>query len=119
VARRRRGDELVLSDSGQVDAERAVALLRDRKAAGGKALPLGDRRAIDALIATHGVVMETGSRTIWVSEPPHLLGRFVAFDLKRILADDYDPATTHQQPTIAADPLLESQEYKRYLDASP
>jgi len=112
VARRRRGDELTLADTGQVDVERAIAMLRDRKGEGGRALPLGDRRAIDALIATHGVVMETGSRTIWVSESPHLLGRFVAFDIRRMLAADYDPGVDRELPTLPADPLLESPEYR-------
>jgi len=113
VARRRRGDELVLADTSQVDVERAISLLRDRSGEGGRALPLGDRRAIDALIATHGVVMETGSRTLWVSEAPHLLGRFVAFDLKRMLAADYDPGSDRELATLPADPLLDSPEYRR------
>jgi isopenicillin-N N-acyltransferase like protein len=115
VARRRRGDELIQGDAAPVDVERAVALLRDRLAEGDKPLALGDRRAIDALIATHGVVMDTGSRTLWVSESPHLLGRFVAFDLKRMLAADYDPADQRVLPSLAADPLLESPEYQKYL----
>ena len=59
-----------------------VALLRDRKGLGDAVLALGDRSAINALIATHGVVMDTKQRVLWVGESPHLLGRFVAFDLK-------------------------------------
>ena len=119
VARRHRGDELTLGDTGQVDVERAISLLRDRKGEGGKPLPLGDRRAIDALIATHGVVMETGSRTIWVSESPHLLGRFVAFDLRRMLADDYEPDSDRQLAVLPADPLLDSPEYKTFRTQTP
>ena len=72
-------------------------MLRDRKGVGGSPLPLGNRRAIDALIATHGVVMDATARVLWVSEGPHLVGRFVRFDLARLL----DPSFT---PT-SADPL--------------
>lgn len=68
-----------------------VGLLRDRLGSNGLMLPLGDRRAIDALIATHGVVMDSTDKTLWVSTGPHLLGRFLAFDLDRLLDPDYRP----------------------------
>ena len=94
LARRARADELALRAVAPVDPARALAILRDRSAAGDQPLPPGDRRAIDALIATHGVIFDTQKRTLWVSEFPHLLGRFVAFDLTRMLADDYRPDPT-------------------------
>lgn len=112
-ARRERGDELVHSLKEPVGPARAVAMLRDRQGAKGQKLELGDRRAIDALIATHGVVMQTAERLLWVSESPHLLGRFVRFDLTRLLSPDYDPKVSDSLATLPADPLLESDEYKK------
>ena len=118
LARRRRGDELAQSP-GPMTVERVVAMLRDRDGAGGTPLPLGDRRAIDALIATHGVVMNTTRRVLWVSESPHLLGRFVAFDVGKLLDEGYDPEHDDTEPeSVAADPLLTSGEYARQA-ASP
>jgi len=58
-------------------------------------LPLGDRRAIDARIATHGVVMDATARVMWVSEGPHLSGRFIRFDIGRLLDAGYDPRGDH------------------------
>lgn len=104
LARRARADELVARVPEPVDARKAVAILRDRRAAGGEPLPFGDRRAIDASIATHGVVFDTQTKTLWVSEAPHLSGRFVAFDLERMLADDYRPNRT-SLPFVPAAPL--------------
>ncbi len=92
----------------------AVALLRDRKGTGDQSLSLGDRSAINALIATHGVVMDTKRRILWVSESPHLLGRFVAFDLNRAFAADYDPEHAAALQSIPEDPLLTSGEYERF-----
>lgn len=103
LARRARGDELVAAARRPVTVSAAVAMLRDRKGAGGRTLKLGDRDAIDALIATHGVVMDTGSRTLWVSVAPHLLGRFVAFDLRRMLAPGYAPEPELELEAIPAD----------------
>jgi hypothetical protein len=95
----------------------AVRLLRDRKAVGGRSLALGDRKAIDALIATHGVVVDARDKVLWVSEAPHLLGRFVRFDVGRLLSD---PALAKRVDlvTIAADPLLHDEAYRRYLNRS-
>jgi hypothetical protein len=64
--------------------------------------------------------METGSRTLWVSESPHLLGRFHAFDLKRLLADDYEPALdTAPPPSLAEDELLTSGRYAAWKQQQP
>jgi len=113
VPRQKRADELVARSAAPVDAATAVALLRDRRGEGDRELPLGDRRAIDALIATHGVVLDTGRRVLWVSEAPHLLGRFVAFDLTRVFAPDYDAAGT-ELPSLPADELLTSGAFGRH-----
>jgi isopenicillin-N N-acyltransferase like protein len=90
LARETRGRELVEAP-GEVTPLRAVELLRDRKGPGGEELPRGDRRAIDALIATHGVIFSPSERLLWVSEAPHLLGRFVAFDLTKLLGPRFVP----------------------------
>jgi isopenicillin-N N-acyltransferase-like protein len=114
LPRRARADRLLadLPQNAAVTPLAAARLLRDRDAADGSALPLGDRRAINALIATHGVIMQTGSRTLWVSESPHLLGVFRAFDLKRLLAADYDPERdTAPSDALPEDPLLTSGDY--------
>jgi isopenicillin-N N-acyltransferase like protein len=114
LPRRARADTLLrdLPENTPITPLAAARLLRDRDAADGSELPLGDRRAINALIATHGVIMQTGPRVLWVSESPHLLGRFRAFDLRRLLAPDYDPANdTEEGEALPEDPLLTSGDY--------
>jgi isopenicillin-N N-acyltransferase like protein len=105
AARKARADELVSSAAAPVTPDMAVQLLRDRRGAGGRTLELGDRDAIDALIATHGVVFQTHERRLWVSLGPHLLGAFVAFDLSEWLSPAHVPDPERKLPTISADPL--------------
>lgn len=66
------------------DASTALSILRDHACANGETCLPGDRRTIDAFIATHGVVADPTARTLWVSAGPHLSGKFVRFDLDAI-----------------------------------
>jgi isopenicillin-N N-acyltransferase like protein len=102
--RRRRLDELLGRLPPSASPAEAVAILRDKRALGGGELTAGDRRAIDASIATHAVVMDTNSRVLWVSEGPHLAGRFVKFDLGRLLTAGHDP---HEDREVVALPAEE------------
>lgn len=91
LPRRRRGDALVAAAPPRVSPLDAATWLRDRSAADGAPLPPGDRRAIDADIATHGVVFDTRARVAWISRGPHLSGGFVRVSLLDELADERPP----------------------------
>jgi isopenicillin-N N-acyltransferase-like protein len=122
LPRRARGDRLLadMPPNAPVTPLMAAGLLRDRAASDGSPLALGDRRAINALIATHGVIMQTGPRILWVSEAPHLLGHFRAFDLQRLLAPDYDPAHDTAAPEpLPEDNLLTSGQYAAWRAQHP
>lgn len=115
--RRLRLDELLANLPPGASVQALVNMLRDRKSVGSVDLPLGHRRAIDALIATHGVVMDTTGRVLWVSEGPHLLGRFIRFDLKTLLDPAYSPGADEPVQAIAEDPILNSGEYEAWKKA--
>lgn len=109
-ARMRRAEELVKQHHGQIDPRRALEILRDKRAAGGGPLGLGNRNAIDALIATHSVVVDATDLVIWVGEGPHLLGKFRAFDLRKELRGEDRPPPQD----LPEDPLVGSEELRRY-----
>ncbi len=89
--RQARMDELLDEHRGSIDMEVAVAILRDREGAGGRQLPAGHRWALNADIATHSVVMDATSGTIWVSRYPNTAGGYVAYDLDAGLSGDIEP----------------------------
>lgn len=101
--RRQRGDELAAgAGEGPLSVETSLSWLRDRKLAGGKALDVGDRRAIDAGIATHAIIADSARRQLWVSQGPNLDGAMVVFDLNQLLAKDYVPEA--REPVRASMP---------------
>ena len=115
VQRKLRGEQLLARLHHPATVFNLVHMLRDRCGVNDAPLALGDRRAIGALIAAHGVVMDVTARKIWVSEAPHLLGKFVEFDLKPRFEPNYVPSVSAPAaPSIAADPLLTSGEYSRW-----
>ncbi len=104
VARRERIDALLADVAPKsVTPARALAMLRDHRCAGDDACSLGDRRAIDAFIATHGIVGDATARRLWVSVGPHLTGRFVELDLQQLLSD-HDPASDPLPDALPEDP---------------
>ena len=111
-ARMKRMDELVKHWRGQIDPKKALEILRDKKGAGGVDLGLGNRNALDAIIATHSVVVDATSLTIWVSTGPHLLGKYVGFDLKRELGGE---AQLPEPPDLPDDPIAQTDEFRQFL----
>ena len=87
VAREKRGLELLKTLPPSPDAKSTVnqvlSILRDKGVdEKGQALNLGNRLAIDSLIATHSVIYNAPDGVFFVSEGPALAGRFFGFDLK-------------------------------------
>jgi hypothetical protein len=116
--RRARLDELLANLPAGASVKAVVGVLRDKKGAGGSELPLGDRRALDALIATHAVVLDATARALWVSEGPHLAGRFLRFDLARLLDPAYDPrGDAGPVEAVPEDPALAGGAYEAWVGA--
>jgi hypothetical protein len=116
-ARRDRLDEILANLPEGASVQQAVHILRDKKAKGGAALPLGDRQTLDALIATHAVVMDLSARSLWVSEGPHLAGRFLRFDLAKLLAAGNVPRLDDPLDAVPADPILGDGRYDAWQKA--
>ena len=113
--RRLRLDELLENLPKGASVQEVVGVLRDKKGYGGVTLPLGNRKALDALIATHGVVMDATARELWVSEGPHLAGRFLRFDLGRLLAAGYEPSAGEEIVTLPEDEIARDGQYDAWV----
>ena len=106
LAREERLQELVHEFDGRFDPLVMQQVLRDRRGPGDVTEPLGHRGTLDAWIATHSVVADATARVLWVSDSPHALGRYERFDLRRLLADDYQPSDDVDGAVLPPDAAL-------------
>jgi hypothetical protein len=86
--RQARMDELLATHDGAITLDTSANILSDRAGLGDQPLAPGHRWAIDADIATHSVVIDATSRTIWVSRYPNIAGGYVSFSLEKGLSGD-------------------------------
>jgi isopenicillin-N N-acyltransferase-like protein len=106
-SRFRRMKELLESRRGHIAARDAVEILRDRRLPGGRFAGNGHRGTLDAWIATHAFVLDLSEGIFWAASPPHLAGKFVAFDVN-------DFSRRLPDRAFAPDPAIESGELERY-----
>ena len=97
---------------GTGSAKVALDILRDHGCADREPCELGDRRSIDGLIATHGVVADTTGRILWVGVGPHLSGKFVAVDLGAQFAPGHERWSDPDPETMPEDPILDDGRYE-------
>lgn len=110
-------EELISADK-KMNVDDAVAILRNRKGLENKEIGFGNEKALNQLLAHHGIVFKPESRKVWVSSNPYQLGEFVEYDLNEIFSNrEGNPSlTTLSSPkgNISEDPFVHSKEYKDY-----
>jgi hypothetical protein len=114
LARRERIDALLSGVAPKsASVPRALEILRDHGCSQGPC-PVGDRRSIDPFIATHGVVADLTARALWVSEGPHLSGKFVKIDPALLVQRDDVPEipSLESLEELPADPALTDGRYE-------
>jgi hypothetical protein len=114
-----RVSELLAADS-LIDVTDAVSILRNRYGLNNIELGMGNPMAINQLIAHHSVVFKPSYLTAWVSTPPWQLGRYVAYDLKRVFSMNDSTIAgsreiTTMELTVPEDPFLKTEAYGDFI----
>ncbi len=119
VARADRGEALLRADPparSPTEAVRQVLqVLRDKGVdENGAPLNLGNRKAIDALIATHSVIYDPMREVFYVGKGPAVVGLFKGYDLKA--------SFTQQRPVVIdglpQDPTVTPEEFNSLKEAN-
>jgi isopenicillin-N N-acyltransferase-like protein len=104
-----------------LDVESGVKILRDRKSLGDIDAGMGNPLSINQLIAHHAVVFKPESLQVWISTAPWQLGRFMAYDLKKIFNLDIEKIKKHEEIAscalaIPSDTFLTSPAYRNFRE---
>lgn len=108
----------LISEEEKVNPTEAVAILRNRKGLNDTELGFGNEKALNQLLAHHGIVFQPTDLKVWVSSNPYQLGEFVYFDLKEVFdnysGDGSKVTIRTNKYNIARDPFLETEAYDNY-----
>lgn len=107
--------EELLSASDKITVRKAVDVLRNKEGLKEDAIGYGNEKALNQLLAHHGIVFKPKDRRVWVSSNPYQLGEFVAYDLNEIFNNpELKTALSKVELNIEEDPFLFTQTYKDY-----
>ena len=107
----------LLQKNGQNTVAKTIAILRNQKGLNNADIGMGNEKAINQLIAHHSVVFEPTKGLVWVSTAPWQLGKYVAYDLKKVFALSgmkQDQEISEASLTIAADSFLTTAAFKNF-----
>ena len=98
----------LLERSDPLNVDSAINILRERKGVSEVELGIGNPKAINQLLAHHGIVFQPKEKRFWISGPPFQMGRFYCYDLDEIFTMDSIPtgSITIDSLTISEDPFI-------------
>ena len=106
----------LLKETDKLNPEKAVSILRNRNGINNTNIGFGNEKALNQLLAHHGIVFQPQKKMVWVSSNPYQLGEFVAFQLDSVFNNYNRKTITLSLPNdlIEKDSFLDSMEYKNY-----
>ncbi|CAM4271761.1 C45 family autoproteolytic acyltransferase/hydolase [Flavobacterium terrigena] len=96
----------------------AADILRNTKGLNDKEIGFGNEKALNQLLAHHGIIFKPKELLVWVSANPYQLGEFVCYDLNQIFnqQNNKEAIVSFERAdlTIAKDPFLNTDDYRKY-----
>ena len=108
----------LLSSAESIDPEKAATILRNRNGLEDEKIGLGNEKAINQLLAHHGIIFKPAEKKVWISANPYQLGAFVAYDLEeafqQFASGNEVRSVIVQREVIPKDSFLSSKIYRDY-----
>ena len=108
----------LLDENPKITPQIAVDILRNKEGLNNLPLGYGNDKALNHLLAHHGIVFQPSKRLVWVSASPYQLGEFVCYNLNTIFKNrkinDAIISLADESRNIAKDPFLKTTAYQNY-----
>lgn len=108
----------LFNQNPKINPKIASDILRDREGLNNFPLGYGNEKALNQMLAHHGIIFKPEQKLVWVSANPYQMGEFVCYDLNIIFNNEHpnDSIVSMQQEilNIPKDPFLETIAYKNY-----
>lgn len=110
----------LIAQNEVLNPEKAAEILRNRNGLGGEEIGLGNEKAINQLLAHHGIIFKPEEKKVWISTNPYQLGAFVAYDIeeafKKFISGNEGRSVALDEGTIPEDDFIRTQEFKNYRE---
>lgn len=107
----------LLAENPKVNPEIASEILRNKNGLNDIPLGYGSEKALNQLMAHHGIIFKPKEKLVWVSANPYQLGEFVCYDLNSIFKErKKEDVFSFQKENlnIAKDPFIETAAFRYY-----
>jgi len=107
----------LFNESPKINPKIASDILRNRNGLHNTALGYGNEKALNQLMAHHGVIFKPNEKLVWVSANPYQMGEFVCYNLDSIFKErktDHPVSFEQENLNIAKDPFIESTAFLNY-----
>jgi hypothetical protein len=79
--------EELIEETEKLNPSEAIAILRNKNGLDDASIGFGNEKALNQLLAHHGIVFKPEELKVWVSTNPYQLGEFVAYDLNEVFSN--------------------------------
>lgn len=107
----------LLKENPKINPEIASEILRNKNGLNDIPLGYGSEKALNQLMAHHGIIFQPKEKLVWVSANPYQLGEFVCYDLNSVFNErktDSLVSFQKQNLNIAQDPFLKTTAFQQY-----
>ncbi|MFB9078152.1 C45 family autoproteolytic acyltransferase/hydrolase [Flavobacterium procerum] len=106
----------LLAENKKVNPEIASEILRNKNGLKNIELGYGSEKALNQLMAHHGIIFKPKEKLVWISANPYQLGEFVCYDLNSVFNNRKKEIKSFQieNLNIAKDPFLETAAFQNY-----
>lgn len=107
----------LLNQNPKMNPKIACEILRNKEGLQNIALGFGNEKALNQLLAHHGIIFKPKEKLVWVSANPYQLGEFVCYDLKTVFkerTENQAKSFETEQLNIAKDDFLNSKSFSDF-----